>query len=330
MNEKDWRMQDTRTTVAPTAVHLAVAWDWEYDYDFIRILEQAAQRHQARLLTICAYNLDEVLAALRASRLQIGVLLDRASDTNELFMPLQPLAQRHGTRIINPFEISQRTMDKATMHYLLIQAGVNVPHTVILPPFEVERKLNTALIEAIAQLKMPFVLKPANGGGGEGVAKSVYSPFDASAWRQIIPWDKYLAQEKIYPKYLYGWRCWFRAYYLFGEVEIAWWDDERHLYRSLSDSDKLRIPFEAMCDAMQRIARVSQMDFFSSELALSVDDRLVAVDYVNDPIDLRPKSRHFDGLPNTLVERIADSLIQFAQRHCVHAFASTPVSLSLP
>lgn len=323
-------MQETLATVAHTAVQLAVAWDWEYDYDFIRILEHVALRHSLRLLTISAYNLDEVLAALRAKRLHIGVLLDRASDTNELFMPLQALAAQSGTRIINPFELSQRTMDKALMHYRLIEAGVNVPHTVILPSFEEERKLSSALIEALSQLKIPFVLKPANGGGGEGVVKSVYSPYDASAWRQVVPWDRYLAQEKIYPKYLYGWRCWFRAYYLFGEVEIVWWDDERHLYRSLSESDKARIPFAEMCQTMLRIAHASQMDFFSSELTLSTDGRLVAVDYVNDPIDLRPKSRHYDGLPNALVERIAESLVQFAHRHQASSVSAVPTSVLSP
>lgn len=306
-------MLETSSVAAREHVHLAVAWDWEYDYDFIRILARQAQRLNARFLDISAYNLESALAALRSNALAVCALLDRASDTNELFFPLQTLLAARGTRIINPYHISQRTMDKAVMHYELIQAGVNVPHTIVLPAFDEARKLDSAVLKELAKLQPPFVLKPANGGGGEGVIKSVYSPYDASAWREIVPWDKYLAQEKIYPKYLYGWRCWFRAYYIFGEVEALWWDDEQHLYRLLSDTDKARVKFDAMIDVMQRIATVSQMDFFSSELVLATDERLVAVDYVNDQIDLRIKSRHYNGLPDVFVEKVAEKLLLFAK-----------------
>ncbi len=307
-------MPETILGATNEQVHLAVVWDWEYDYDFIRILKRQAQQRDARLLDISVYNLDDTLTALQKKALKIAVLLDRASDTNELFLPLQTLAAEQQTYIINPFPISQYTMDKAQMHYELIRAGVNVPYTIILPAYNEERKLDSALIKELSKLQVPFVLKPANGGGGEGVVKSVYSPYDAATWREQISWDKYLAQEKIYPKYLYGWRCWFRAYYLFGDVEVLWWDDERHLYRLLSTADKARVKFDAMTDTMQRIAKASKMDFFSSELALTTDDKLLAIDYVNDQIDLRIKSRHYDGLPDSFVEKVAEKLITFAKQ----------------
>lgn len=312
-------MLETSLTVARENVHLAVAWDWEYDYDFIRILERQAQRLGARFLDVSAYNLDNALSALKSGALAICALLDRASDTNELFFPLQTLLAEQGARIINPYHVSQRAMDKAVMHYELIQAGVNAPYTIVLPAFDDARKLDSAIIKELAKLQTPFVLKPANGGGGEGVVKSVYSPYDASAWREVVSWDKYLAQEKIYPKYLYGWRCWFRAYYIFGEVEVLWWDDEQHLYRLLSDADKPRVKFDAMTDAMRRIAKASQMDFFSSELVLATDERLVAVDYVNDQIDLRVKSRHYNGLPDVFVEKVAEKLLLFAKAQKVES-----------
>ncbi|MFN3386816.1 MAG: RimK family alpha-L-glutamate ligase [Candidatus Thermochlorobacter sp.] len=306
-------MPETSLAAARKQVHLAVAWDWEYDYDFIRILERQAKRLGVQFLDISAYNLESTLDALKSGALVIHALLDRASDTNELFFPLQQLLAERGASIINPYHISQRTMDKAFMHYELIRANVNVPYTIVLPAFDEARKLDNVLIKELTKLQTPFVLKPANGGGGEGVVKSVYSPYDASAWREIIPWDKYLAQEKIYPKYLYGWRCWFRAYYLFGEVEVLWWDDEQHLYRLLSEADKPRIKFDDMVKVMQRIAKVSEMDFFSSEIVLDTHDQLVVVDYVNDQIDLRIKSRHYNGLPDVFVEKVAEKLLRFAQ-----------------
>ena len=53
------------------------------------------------------------------------------------------------------------------------------------------------------------------------------------------------------------------------------------------------------------IARLSKLNFFSSEIALQADDKLVVVDYVNDPIDFRLKSHHF---PDNLLESIALAL----------------------
>jgi len=41
-------------------------------------------------------------------------------------------------------------------------------------------------------------------------------------------------------------------------------------------------------------------DFFSTEIALAKDGRYVVVDYVNDPCDMRPQSKHFDGVPDTI------------------------------
>jgi len=298
---------------------LAVAWDWEYDVDFMRLLRRVAQEHHVSLIEITAYNLDAVLDALRSDMMSVASLLDRASDAGETFLPLRRFITEHGDtkniRLINPYAASERTMDKAVMHYELIKAGVSVPHTVVLPSYQQAERLDGALIADLSRLKVPFVLKPANGGGGEGVVKSVFSPYEAAARRQEIPWDNYLAQEKIRPKYLYGWRCWFRAYYLFGGVELAWWDDERHIYQPVSERDKTLIGVENFVAVMTTIARVSQMDFFSSELVLTTDERLVAVDYVNDPIDLRLKSTHFDGLPDALALSIAEKIIEFAKQN---------------
>jgi hypothetical protein len=58
-------------------------------------------------------------------------------------------------------------------------------------------------------------------------------------------------------------------------------------------------------ELIKRIARICQLDLFSTEIALTEEGRLLVVDYVNDPIDLRLQSRAMDGVPDFIIERIA-------------------------
>ena len=74
-------------------------------------------------------------------------------------------AKEFNARRINPAEVSAWSEDKATMHLELINAGLHTPHTILLPPF-----LEQPVVPEInlAPLGGNFVIKPSNGGGGEG------------------------------------------------------------------------------------------------------------------------------------------------------------------
>lgn len=56
----------------------------------------------------------------------------------------------------------------------------------------------------------------------------------------------------------------------------------------------------------------SRMEFSSTEVALTEQGQFVAVDYLNDECDLRPKSHWPVGLPDELVRRVAQLLAQKA------------------
>jgi hypothetical protein len=296
---------------------LAVAWDWEFDNSFIQLLRTRAATKGLRFNDITVYDLPEILKGLRDKSLTVGCFLDRASDTNELFLPLQDWIQQSGSRSINPYFDSQRTINKAQIHYDLMQSGVHVPFTVMLPSYDQSQFIGDTLMREVEKIPIPFVLKPAHGGGGEGVIKNVTQYFHVHDGRKAFHWDPYLAQELICPKYLYGWRCWFRAYFIFGDIDIVWWDDLTHIYRTVSAEDKVRVGFTAMEAVMKKIASVAKLHFFSSELALPMNNQLVAVDYINDQIDLRLKSEHYDGVPNIIVEKIIEKILVFAET-CRH------------
>jgi len=62
------------------------------------------------------------------------------------------------------------------------------------------------------------------------------------------------------------------------------------------------------------VAEISALEFFSSEVALTDDGTPVVVDYVNEVCDMRLKSRHRDGVPDGVVQRIVQALTRFLGR----------------
>jgi len=55
---------------------------------------------------------------------------------------------------------------------------------------------------------------------------------------------------------------------------------------------------------------------------MTPDGCFVIVDYVNDPIDLRPQSTSSDGVPDDIVKDIAERLVEIILAH--HPFSRGP------
>jgi len=283
---------------------LAVAWEWAFDADFIDLLLCHAARQGWSVLTITHDNLEVTLQDLAAARLRVRCLLDRASDAWPAFARLAPLIEHGGGRIINPARYELRACDKARTHLLCAAHGVPLPYTTIVPPFCSDP--SPPLIPA--GLGRPFVAKPASGGGGQGVLLDVSTVPDVQNARRMFWHDRYLLQQKVRPGTLDGRRAWFRVFYTCGRVIPCWWDDLSHLYALLTPEEEARFGLSPLREIVPRIARTVALDFFSAEIALADDGRLVCVDYANSPCDLRLQSHHPDGVPDAVVERIIEGL----------------------
>jgi hypothetical protein len=198
------------------------------------------------------------------------------------------------------------------MHLEFLTAGLETPHTVILPA--ANEAPDPALTPALlAPLGVPFVIKPANTTGGSvGVVADAASPADVLAARRTYPADKYLLQEKVVPETRDGRRFWFRGLYVLGEVYLTWWDDRTHLYAELGPDEAASLGLAPIYATVRTIARVSRVRFFSTEIARDVRGRLVVIDYVNEICDMRLRSVHPDGVPDAVVTRIADRIAAFA------------------
>jgi len=62
-------------------------------------------------------------------------------------------------------------------------------------------------------------------------------------------------------------------------------------------------------DITQRIASLCKLEWFSTEIALTLEEFIV-VDYVNDGIDTRIQSKAVDGVPDEVMQKVTKQLVE--------------------
>jgi hypothetical protein len=296
--------------------NLAIAWNWEYDQNFINLIKEKAISIGISVLEITTGNIDEVFNSLKKRKLVFHYFLDRASDEDDAFQPLVMYLGNASERIrvINPIDLMVHAADKATMHLEFLSHGIEVPYTIIISPFNHKREVELSLSE-LAKLGRPFIIKPANTtGGGIGVVMGAETLKEVIEARQSHKNDKYLLQETIKPIELAGRRAWFRVFYAFGEIIPCWWDDLTHMYSELTESEERQLSLAKLRTTTLKIHSICNLDFFSTELVCTGDNRCIAVDYVNELCDMRLQSRFPDGVPDAVVLRIIDLMINYISR----------------
>jgi hypothetical protein len=316
----------------PQVYDLAIAWNWEHDEDFARRIETLAHARTITTYLIRRHNVDETHELLQRRKLHFAVVLDRASDEDEQFQPLARSLSRRaltpGTspplRVINPHELQKRAADKATMHLEFLSHGLEVPYTIIISPYNHKRELELSLTE-LAHLGRPFIIKPANTtGGGIGVVLGAESLKDIFETRQHHKNDKYLLQEKVSPAFLGVDRAWFRVFYAFGSIIPCWWDDQTHIYKEITPKDENSFGLHPLRSIARVIRDICLLDFFSTEIVCTQQQRFVVVDYVNEICDMRIQSRTPDGVPDNVVDRIIHSMLDFVEDFVRSQQASLP------
>jgi len=291
---------------------LCLAWNWEFDADFVHLIEAACTARGVSLLQVTPEFLDRVLAELENGEITFRTYYDRASESDARFQPLVDWAVRHAAFCLNPQKYTLWSRDKATMHLEFITRGLYTPHTIILSPYA-----RQALIHPcdLGQLGGSFAIKPACEGGGDGVI------LEATSWEQVLtarqqyPEEKYLLQAHVTTRILDGRPAWFRVLYCDGAIYPCWWDQHTHIYARVSAEEKARFGLRSLRQIPVLIAQICGLHLFSTEIALREDGAFLAVDYVNDPVDLRLQSKAVDGVPDIYVENIAARLVRLIENH---------------
>lgn len=294
---------------------LAVAYTWEYDLDFVSSIHEKLESKNLKTLLISYENLQEVYYQIKNDLLKLEFFLDRASDAEEEFEPLAKLMEQKHVYILNKYSHVEFATDKATMHLEFITNGINTPYTIIISPYKEKKDIELSL-EQLARLGRPFIIKPANTtGGGIGVVTGAETLADVLKARKTLENDKYLLQEKIEPVEFDNKRFWFRSFYAFGKIIHCWWNDLTHIYDEVVSSDYEKYDLHQMDDIVNKIHQITNLEFFSTEIALTKAQQFVVIDYVNDQCDMRFKSKHFDGVSDSVVYEIIENLSEFILNH---------------
>jgi hypothetical protein len=288
---------------------LCLAWNWPYDHDFVTILSQACLSRGLSILQATPENLKELLNSLLAAQLDFQVLIDRASESDSFFELIR-WAHERGRYCINSLEKAPPTWDKARMHGKLIEAGLETPYTIILPPYREQPELPNFNLSILGER---FTIKPAHGGGGEGVVMDANQLCDVLAARQEFPEDKYLLQTTIIPRHIESFPAYFRILYCAGQIYPCWWDPDTHLYTPVHELEEVHHCLFPLREITEVIAGLAGLDLFSTEIAYTQDDRFVVVDYVNDQLDLRLQSKTGNGVPDQIVCQIAERLAELVE-----------------
>lgn len=288
---------------------LLVLWSWEYDIEFNQLLAQACAAQ-----TVCVAFVGEEAVAAVPQQLANGALrtrcvLDRAWD-DETLSHVAAVGQ-YVPHIVNDYALARRAWNKPTLHYLLMQHGLRVPHMLILPSLLAQPVVPEV---DICQLGGKFSVKGAHSGGS-GVLSA------KSSWREIVaaraqwPEDETIAQPWVEPMLFGERRAWFRLFYCLGQVMVCWADDQTHIQTPVTEDEVTCWQLQPLYDMMHEIATICGLNLFSTEIACDLHSHWVVVDYVNDPCDFRPKSTVYNGVPDEVLGQIAQRLAGWALAH---------------
>jgi hypothetical protein len=290
---------------------LCLTWNWEYDADFVKLLNLACQSHGLSLLQITPENLLDRMQSITNKEIAFHVFFDRASDSDGRFIPVVQWACNHVVHHVNFHKLACRAWDKVAMHQA-ISIHMNTPFTLTLPSYIEQPFLPEIDLSSLGE---SFTIKPAYGGGGDGVINEATTLNQVLIARREFPTQRYLLQGYLIPARLGFRRAWFRVIYCAGKVYPCWWDNDTHIYTPVTSSEETCYNLGSLRSLTSSIATLCGLTLFSTEIAITSDGRFVIVDYVNDPIDLRLQSKTCDGVPDDIVKDITERLVELILTH---------------
>lgn len=289
---------------------LAISYKWIYDKDFVKKVEVTTLSSGISIFIIHEDNIDEVTELLKKGTLKFKAYLDRASDEDVHFEETAQLVKASGSYIFNHYDVVDDAIDKSVVHKKLLAAGFNLPDTIIIPPLDNEPEIETTQ-NNLNKLGIPFIIKPAYySGGGEGINLDAKSLEDIYQIRKENSDDNYLVQEIVFPQMNANDRCWLRSFWFLDEAFPLWWDDKTHIYRQIDQQDYDKYGISKVKDILSKIAEITSMDYFSTEIAIDKNNEFVIIDYVNDQCDMRLKSKYFNGVPDKIVDTFIRKIIE--------------------
>ena len=287
----------------------------EKEHIFLQTLQEECALRKMSFLCIYEKNMEDISADVQKDKIKIRFYLDMASEIyspNDKFTRLTYILKDSGARIVDDPDDVKAAADKSVTHFDLVRSNIPVPYTVVIRNWEPTRRFTE---EEKKGLGFPFVIKPAQGygQGGVKVIKERSTLKDVAEARKYSKGDNFLLQEFIEPLILEEKPAWYRVYHLFGEIIPCWWNPQTKFYQhvTLKELDKLKLT--PLVRLTSEIARITRVDWFSTEIALnSKDKEFVVIDYMNDQCAVTPQSKAKDGVPDDVIMLIANRIVEKA------------------
>jgi hypothetical protein len=280
-----------------------------------RMLQEAMAPYGLSLLVANRTNVGKLTAAYRAGRDLPLVYLDLCSAIAPEFGELLRAAAGAGAYTIGQPKLLDQWTYKARAQKRLEEAGLPVPATVVIAAGEKSRELTAEERQAVGER---CIIKPSWGVAGKGVVANVKPTAEAiEAARQFEPKDDYLVQRMIKWEKCGTRTAYLRGYNVLGSRTLLWWAPETKLYDLLTWADVREHDLMGAVELIDRMARVTEMDYFSSEIAVTNgvgQPRFVLIDYCNDQCDMNPVSAQADGPPDEWVRWVCERLAEFVWR----------------
>ena len=290
-----WILQPRKSSAHGAYVDFIFALDYlSPNSPLVGIFHEIMSAHGLRALLVNQANVDAVIAQIETGWLKPHVLLDLASSTQKRFADLALAASTAGVYVIDkPLGLTNWT-NKSTSHVALEKAGLPLPPSVILSRGEADRELTADERQKVGDR---CVIKPSAGFGNRGVVIGVAPTLsEIKNARDFDRNDDWLIQKMISWMHYETRPAYLRAYYLLGHRSLMWWckGKEADRYDLLTWDDLKKYDLLEAVELVDKIAQVSGIDFFSSEIAITSDtgpSRFVLIDYINDQCDMDPEER---------------------------------------
>ncbi|MBN1673470.1 MAG: hypothetical protein JXR37_20660 [Kiritimatiellae bacterium] len=303
--------------MATRKTDLCIATGVASDEPFVLLLREACALRRLSCVVCNDRNIKRVLAAAEDGRLRIGTHVDlfgHLADTNNPYTRLSYAAKDGGAFTINEPKNATMAENKAVMHYEFERAGIPVPFTVVVRNWKPARFALTR--RQRARLGRPFIVKPARGYGKQGVVKVTHGSLKAiTRARRFDRGDDFLLQEFVEPVWFGPRMGWLRVHYVLGEVMLSWWDTLTQHYTPVTLGEFRAHGLAGLVVIARKIAQTSGMCYFSTEVAIvrrHGRTLFLVVDYVNDPCDMTLQTRSHSGVPDSVVEHVADRIAEAA------------------
>ena len=296
--------------------NIAINWNSLDDCYFTNIVKKLCKKKKLSFLWIHDGNSKETLRGLYNQKIHIDILIDTDAtynDPEDIYSRICYAVKDSGDMVINDPDNTQAAINKAVMYYKLVSLGIPTPYTTVIRKWQPKKVLLTE--KQKVHLGIPFIIKPAQGYGQKGIIRQATgTPYCIAKARSFDPKDDFLLQRRVKPVFFDNKKCWFRVFRVFDRILPCWWDDKTNRYEHMSEYEFKKYKFDPFFDITVKIAQVTGMVWFSTEIAIIKSRKgifyYMPIDYVNDQCDMTPVSQTPSGIPNHVAHFTARTLIE--------------------